>query len=45
MAARLSVHVTPALVKELVGIQLKEGICAAEQDAYARAKLASEYAK
>lgn len=42
VAVRLDIPVTPALVKELVETQLKEGICKTEQDAYRRVEQASK---
>jgi hypothetical protein len=42
VAGRLDIPVTPALVKELVVTQLKEGICKTEQDAYRRVEQASK---
>jgi hypothetical protein len=45
VAGRLNIRVTPDLVKELVDIQLEEGICKTEQDAYRRVEQASEQIK
>jgi hypothetical protein len=45
VAERLEINVDKALVRELVDVRLKDGVCQSEKEAYRRVKLADERVK